>query len=299
MTTQSALQAAIAAAAQAAQVSAVDMTETSKGGGGERRVLETGQYMARFCEYIEKGTQKNPWEASKPPRPVAELRFAVFPIDEVDGVRTVSKEPVFLTTYDQTISNHEKATMKGIYNKMNYRNDATKTHIAMFLGQAFMIGVVKYENKAKKSANKIDLKAITPAIDPISGAPYPVPELDDKAYRVFFWDMPTKETWDALYIEGTYEDGDRKGESKNFVQEGILKAVDFPGSALEQMLGGSPSIPTGMLETAESEQALPDAPAAPVAAPAAPNLPPMPSAPVAPDTVPWEAPVDVTADVPQ
>lgn len=278
MTQLSALQLAQQAAAKAAAVASVDMTETGTGGGGERRVLETGSYMARFCEYIEKGTQKNPWEAAKPPRAVAELRFAVFPIDEVDGVRKVSETPVFLTTYDQTISNHEKATMKAIYNKMNYRNDATKTHIAMFLGEPFMIGVIKYKNKKEKEANKLDVKLLAPAIDPISGSPYPVPQLEDKFYRAFFWDMPTQETWDALFIDGQRDDG----TSNNFIQEDILKAVDFPGSALEQLLGGASGVPSAMLDETALPPADDEAPWVEPVQAAAPALPEMPDAPAAP-----------------
>lgn len=288
----SALQKIQQAAVQAAEVAAVDMTETGTGGGSERRILETGSYMARFCEYIEKGTQKNEWEPSKPPRAVAELRFALFPVDTVDGVRTVSKDPVFLTTYDQTISNHEKATMKGIYNKMNYRNDASKTHVAMFLGEAFMIGAVKYKNKAEKDANKLDVKLLAPAIDPVSGAPYPVPELEDKYYRAFFWDNPTQETWDSLFIEGKRDDG----TSMNFIQEGILKAVDFPGSALEQLLGGASDIPSAMYQegTESPAESTPEPAGASTEAPVA-SLPDSPVAPALPDAAPWEDPAEVEA----
>lgn len=280
MSTPTALQLAQQLAQQAAAVQTVDMTETSTGGGGAKRILETGSYMARLCEYIEKGVQKNAFEPAKAPRAEAELRFAVFPIDEVEGVRTVSKTPVFISTFNQGISNNEKATLKGAYQKMNYRNDSSKTHLAMFLGEAFMIGVVKYKTKAGKDANKLDLKLIAPALNPISGTAYPVPVLEDSAYRVFFWDMPTKETWDALYIEGSFEDGDRKGESKNFIQNEILKAVNFPGSALEQLLGGA-SIPTDMYSGTDVEA---DVPASVTAPPTA----------TLPDAAPWEAPAEET-----
>lgn len=277
MTQLTALQAVQAAAAQAAAVASVDMTETSSGGGEGRRILETGKYMARFCEYIEKGTQKNFHDAAKPPRPVAELRFAVFPIDEVDGVRKAGA-PVFLTSFDQTISNHEKATMKAIYNKLNFRKDASKTHVAMFLGNAYMLDVVKYKNKAGKDANKLELKTLSPAIDPISGGEYPVPVLDDKYYRAFFWDLPTKASWDSLHIEGAFDNGD----SKNFIQEGILQAVDFPGSALEQLLGGAPSVAEGMLDTSELPAAPQGEEAAPCQEPVGQGLPEQNVAPAAP-----------------
>ena len=289
----SALAQIAALAQQAAEVSSVDMSETSTG-GGERVILPTGTYVAILCEYIEKGTQKNAHDPKKAPASVAELRFAVFPMarnEQGHAIPGKYESPVFLTTYNQTISNHEKATLKKMFTAMNWQN-SNRTHIAQFLGEHFQVKVEKYKNKSDKDANKLDRGSIMPPID-VYGQPMPKPELDDKAYRVFFWDMPTKETWDALYIEGAFDDG----RSKNFIQEEILGAVDFNGSALDQLLSGGAGLPAPQLdapeapvqaETAEEapwqgEAAMPapEAPAAPVA-PTAPVAPVAPAAPVAP-----------------
>ena len=261
-------------AAKAAEVASVNMAETGTGGGGERIVLEPGNYLGRMVEYIEKGSQKNTFDTSKPARPLCRIGFAIFPFEEVDGVRKVSETPVFVRTSDLTISNHEKAGLKKLYNRMNYKNDATKTHVAMFLGEAFLVGVGKRQNAAKTNFyNTIDTNDIKPAIDPMSAQPYHVPQVDDKVYQVFLWDYPTQETWDALFIDGKRDDG----TSRNFIQEEILGAENYEGSALQQMLEGTASIPAPVAEEAPWEE-----PAADTAAPAAPVAPVAPVVPAAP-----------------
>ena len=63
------------------------------------------------------------------------------------------------------------------------------------------------------------------------------------------WSNPTKETWDSLFIDGTTEiknaDGTVENKSKNWVQETVLSATDYGGSALEQLLHGVDNLPTG------------------------------------------------------
>lgn len=265
-----ALQMAQQAAAAAAAVSNVDMTETATG-GGERVVLDTGRYLGRLVEYVEYGTQKNVFDAAKPPRPVCRLAFAVFPFvtDPTSGARSVSKDPVMVRTSDTTISNHEKAGLKKLYNKMNWKNDASKSHVAMFLGEPFMLGVIRAKTQdGKREYNKLDTNDVSAALDPMSGQPYAVPEVQDSMYRAFFWDMPDQASWDALYIEGSTDDG----KSKNFIQDTMLGAVDYAGSALEQMLTGSLSVPVAPPETpAETPVETTAEPTAPVP-PAVPDL---------------------------
>lgn len=282
-----------AAAEAAAEVSAVDITETGTGGGGQQ-VLETGKYLGRLVEYVEYGSQKNRFEPNKPPRSVCRVAFAVFPFEtKEDGTRSISTTPVFIRSSDLTISNHEKATLKVLYNRLNWRNDTKKTHVAMFLGDAYFVDVVKRTPKGgTKERNYLDLKGVGPAVDPMSGQPYNVPAVEDKAYRAFFWDVPTPESWESLYIEGSNDDG----TSRNFVQEQILAAVDFPGSPLEMMLQGTSSIPAptdAVAATPAATPAVPETEAAvdvPWEEPAAPAAPaaPAPAAPVAPEvpTVP-------------
>ena len=65
------------------------------------------------------------------------------------------------------------------------------------------------------------------------------------AFRLFLWDVPSKEMWDSLYIDGTYPakiDDKTKAviypeRSKNVIQEKILSAVNFKGSPLADIIG--------------------------------------------------------------
>ena len=279
MSTQnpSVLAAIHAAAEAAAEVSAVDITETGTGGGGQQ-VLESGKYLGRLVEYIEYGSQKNRFEPNKPPRSVCRIAFAVFPFEtNADGTRSISSTPVFIRSSDLTLSNHEKATLKVLYNRLNWRNDPNKSHIALFLGEPFFVDVEKRIPKGgTKARNYLDLKGVGPAVDPMSGQPYNVPAVEDKAYRAFFWDMPTPESWESLFIDGKNDDG----TSRNFVQEQILGAVDFPGSALEQVLHGSSSIPAPA-DAVPAPEAAADVPWVEPTAPAVP-VAPVPEAPAAP-----------------
>ena len=62
--------------------------------------------------------------------------------------------------------------------------------------------------------------------------------------KIFLWDQPTKECWDSLFIDGERDeikDGKETGKkiSKNWIQETILKATNFKGSALDILLQGA------------------------------------------------------------
>ena len=130
----------------------------------------------------------------------------------------------------------------------------------------------------------MDLSSIRPIpkFDPNTGEPIKMPTLDASEIKLFQWNNPTKETWDSLQLEGTFDDG----KSKNWIQEDMYKAVDFPGSALDIMLNaGSVPSPAAMqapaAPAATIAQAAPNAPVAP-AAPVAPVAPVAPAVPAAP-----------------
>lgn len=73
--------------------------------------------------------------------------------------------------------------------------------------------------------------------------------------QLFLWDNPKPMFWDSLFIEGTYTKkvGDKEEEvSKNYLQEAIMGAKNFEGSALEAMLGGVDNL-SGVVDTAEGD----------------------------------------------
>jgi len=269
---------------EAAELSAIDMSESSTGGG--RQLLEENYYLARFCEYIELGKHAREYQGK--PKPAAlnfRLGFALFG----EGVQSEDGTPYLLRTYDMTLGNNEKARAKQAFDNMNYVG--TAKHFAQLLSQPFLIYVtVETSKKTGKQYNSIDFAKVGAPVEALSRKPYDVPDIDEELYRVFLWDRPTQETWDSLFIEGTFDDG----KSKNYIQETCLAAVDFQGSALHQLLSDAgltlPEAPKDLegaeeasaeKEAAEEEFTAPPVPTAPKA-PATPKTPGAPKAAVPP-----------------
>lgn len=256
-------------------LSHVDMTEESTGGGGG--LMPEGFAMARMVTYIELGLQPQEFGGkAKAPAPEVILGFKLFggPDNCYDGR--------FISTFGIALGNNTKSNAKITFDRMNWQGDMR--HFAQGLGRGFLLPITVHTNETtKKQSNRINLKGILPPIDPVSKGAYPIPEVTAEDLKYFFFDRPTKETWDSLFVEGTFDDGG----SKNKHQEKILTALNFPGSALEQLLSGVvlpdvSSVPA--TASAPQTQAAPSAPAvpAPVGPVDAPAAPVMPAAPVAP-----------------
>lgn len=205
----------------------MDMSQASA--GGERYLLPEGNALARMVEYIEVGKQPQNFQGQEK-APAMEIRigFALYG----EGYQKEDGSPRMISSYSMKLSNNEKSKTFKMFNKMNAKKTAKS--FAQLLGEPFIVPV-KHRSNGKQTYATIDTDNIMPAIDPVSRRPYDVPQPDDKYYRVFLWNHPTKETWDSLYIEG-----------KNFIQEQCLSATDFQGSKLDQMLNGKmPSLTAG------------------------------------------------------
>lgn len=261
----------------------VDHSVTQQGGGNfEDVLLPKGTYYGRMVEYIELG-KKIPMNAGKPTGKPAVLNvrtgFIIYTPD--GGIKRINPFPM-------AVSSFEKAKFKQLFDKMNV--DGTMKHLAQALGKPMAFEVEQHTTKAGKTLNVIEFSGTRPLpkFDPNTGAPIVLPELDEQFLRLFLWNNPTKETWESLYIE-----------KNNFIQEDILAAVDFEGSALQQLLmGGVPSpealAPAGaaapsntgaqLTSTASTAgtAAAPGAAAAQAPAPVAPAAPVAPVAPQAP-----------------
>lgn len=252
----------------------VDHSVTQQGGGNfEDVLLPKGTYYGRMVEYVELG-KKIPTNAGKPTGKPAVLNvrtgFIIYTPD--GGIKRINPFPM-------AVSSFEKAKFKQLFDKMNV--DGTMKHLAQALGKPMAFEVEQHTTKAGKTLNVIDFAGTRPLpkFDPNTGAAIVLPELDEQFLRLFLWNNPTKETWESLYIE-----------KNNFIQEDILAAVDFEGSALQQLLmGGVPSpealAPAGAggapVMASAAEHAVPQVPT-PAQAPAQPTAPAAPVAPVAP-----------------
>lgn len=256
----------------------VDMTEESTGGGGG--LMPEGFAMARMVTYIELGLQPQEFGGkAKAPAPEIILGFKLFggPDSCYDGR--------FISTFGIALGNNTKSNAKITFDRMNWQGDMR--HFAQGLGRGFLLPITVHTNETtKKQSNRINLKGILPPIDPVSKGAYPIPEVTAEDLKYFFFDRPTKESWDSLFVEGSFDDGG----SKNKHQEKILTALNFPGSVLEQLIsgvvlpdpGGVGAAPaTG---SAPQTQAAPSAPAVPadVGPGTTPSAPVMPTAPIMP-----------------
>lgn len=260
---------ALLAQANAAAETSDDMNEAVKGGSGAR-LLPEGYAFGRLVEYVELG--KHPQEfagVAKAPALEVQLAFALWG----QGYQNDDGTPYIMRPFRFAVSRNEKAKAFKLFKALNWKNTA-KT-FAQLLSQAYLVKIVN-QAKSKTDAtlvSRIDFAGFLPPIDPVTKAPYNIPDADPNLYRLFLWDYPSKTAWDSMYVEGKFDDGN----SKNFNQEYILSATDFAGSALDLLLSAS-----GL--------ALPTAAVAPPVAPAAPSVPVAPVAPAIAPTAPAAAP---------
>lgn len=272
--------AAIQALAAQAAATGPDMTESVKGGSGSR-LLPAGYAFGRLVEYVELG--KHPQEfggKAKEPALEVQVAFALWG----QGYQNDDGTPYLLRPFPFAVSRNEKAKAFKLFKALNWQG--TATHFAQLVGAPFLVKIV-HEAKSKTDAtivSRIDFDGFLPPLDPVTKAPYPIPEATEDLYELFLWDYPTKEGWDSLYVDGKWDDG----KSKNRVQETIMSALDFAGSPLQQLLmsSGISALPT-------AAAALPAAPAAPVA----PAVPTQPAAPVIAPAAPAVAPIAPLAPV--
>lgn len=96
--------------------------------------------------------------------------------------------------------------------------------------------------------------------EPNLDKPLKVPADAQITYRLFMWESASLTHWNSLFIEGTRERKDEKGEtkevSKNWMQEEIRKASNFIGSPIEGLLiaSGSSSAKTPKSEKVKVEK---------------------------------------------
>jgi len=255
----------------AAQVAAqVDQTETKAGGDFERTPIAEGRTVGRLIEYIELGVQpQGTYEGKeKPACATARFTFELLNLKknlkeiEIDG-QTVTVAERF--SFNEAIKLSEKSRFKKLLKTATYgRTDIT--HFAQILNDDFLLTFkhnkterdgkpVLYVNLYNDGVYGIEAPFVnSDPLDDSTRVRVPVPKAMSEV-KIFIWDAPTKETWDSLYIAGTRTVKDAKGKesqvSKNWLQEKILSAKNFSGSALEDLLSGSAEL-TAALESEEA-----------------------------------------------
>ena len=264
--------AALQALANAAVENDVDMNEVVQGGGGAAELIE-GNHFCRLVQYVSIGSHSTEYDGQKKaPAPMFYLGFEVFQIDRSSGTPVI-KEGVLRRSRNLTISQNEKATAHKLFKRLNYKG--TAKHFYQLLGEAFILPCKKVTLTKGPNAGKEVIREqwleVQAAVDPVSGAPYNVPALNEDYLKLFLFEQPTKEAWDSLYIDGKND----KGESKNWIQDRIVSAANYSGSALEALIGGGgiPSLPADVPATAATATSAP----APTAVPEVPAIPDIPA----------------------
>jgi len=274
------LQELLALANEAAEISNIDMSETSKGGGA-KRLLPAGKAIATLVEYIELGKHLGEYNGKPKSKPDALFRLG-FALSSPAAYLNEDGTPYIFRTFDLSLGNNEKSKAKIAFDRMNYLQ--TAKHFAQLLGKSFIveIKIVKGKTDPTKERNEIVWATIDKPFEAMSGAPYPTPDLNTLPFRLFLWDKPTKEGWDSLHIDGVGDDG----KSRNYIQNTCKAAVDFPGSALEQLIGGGiPDLTQPTLTPTTTIAAPAQLAPAGLATPVAPVVTPSLSDPLAPPFV--------------
>jgi hypothetical protein len=227
-----------------------------------------GVTVGRFIEYIELGKHKQADYMGKPKPPADGVRLTFELLNpkknlheyEVEGEKRIRADRVSIRISKKM---SDKAKFKKLFNAMTYGRDSIK-HMAQMLGEAFIINI--YHNVVEKEGKKVTYVNLdndgqygigAPFVtDPLEGTKTEVPVREAiSPLRLFLFNNPTKETWDSLFIDGTREvkkdGGAVEHVSKNWLQELILSAVNYSGSALEALLGGVADLPTNEEEVEE------------------------------------------------
>jgi hypothetical protein len=168
----------------------------------------------------------------------------------------------------------DKAGFKKLFNAMTYGRSDIK-HFAQMLGEPFLVNI--HHNKTKDAtsgketiyANLNNSEGVYSIgaprhTDPVSEVVTDlVPHIKQpfSPVRIFLWNNPTKPTWDSLFIDGTREVKDKEGnvthESKNWLQEKIIGALNYTGSPLDSMLHDVAELPLAETSTDNAKSAEP------------------------------------------
>ena len=199
-----------------------------------RKPLEAGSALIRLIQVIDYGVQpQDPYEGEeKPDVATRQLTFEVVSKKhreeyEVEGEKKIGARYLNISYGGMKISNHPKSNHSKTFTTMNYKGTATKFY--ELLGEVY-----KCELVPSKSGKMVYIKDIKPPLyeETIdgegTGKMLPLKahsQINDS--KVFLWDQPFIEDWNALEIEGN-----------NFIQEKILAAKNYVGSPLQALLSG-------------------------------------------------------------
>ena len=255
-----------------------DFTEAQKGGGGTREIPAEGLAMARLISYVELGKQVTKFKGEEKIKDRVWLEFELYGKNYPATNSETGREKPLTVSFEETLSRNERANFFKLFTKMNH--DGTAKHMAQLLGKPFLLNVIhvtKGEGDDKRTyvnVRNAEGYTIRPpytdtiddegnAIRKVVSVPPAVAPL-----RAFVWNSARKDQWDSIFIDGRYPDKKdeqgniiREGGSKNWLQERIRAATNFPGSPIANLIGGADQLDLGEVEKPKRTEAPKEAPA--------------------------------------
>lgn len=193
-------------------------------------LIAAGTAYGRLIGVVEIGEQNETYQGNPVVKNKVMLTF------ELSGAKWPEMNGMRPTRSIQfTNSDSGRAQLHKLMKKLD--PEGKYNHIAQMLDQVFFVEIRHETSKRDPQRVFVRLGEISLPVmeDPSTGVNV---NLADKAaprlarLMVFFWDAPTLEDWDDLYLSGEYE----KGRTKNIFQHAIRTAVNFEGSPIWNML---------------------------------------------------------------
>lgn len=217
---------------------AKDMRVAEKGFSSEPPA--EGLARMRLIGYVELGDQVEMYMGSPRVRPKVDLTFELSgkkhpPIELDDGTIVPRRVKITLTH-----SLSERATLYKLFKVMNHTGEAS--HMAQLLGEPFLGRI--FHHTFQKDGRDVTIARLKPKGGDYSIQPPYQEDVDTGEIKevniaepiskpmLFFWETPSIEQWESLYIPGTWE-GNR---SKNVIQETIRSAVNWVESPMYTLL---------------------------------------------------------------
>jgi len=275
------------AALAAQQAEYNDYTIESTNIDFEKVLPVAGICVLRFREYIELGLQPTASKTYPNKKPAIKALFGfelTLPKHSYvvgEGTENAYKRQHFIRI-TTSVSNSGKSNYMKIFRMLNWKGKAKVP--AQLLGEAYKATVYhSYDAKdleggkpkagakpayanlnAGVSNGDYSIQPPRKEADPLDDTSVPieikVPALTEPL-KLFLWSFPTKETWDSLFIDGSYEkeiDGKKVEKSKNWIQNLILSALDYQGSQLQEIVEGGDTLDLPMSEAESVGESKPE-----------------------------------------
>lgn len=259
-----------------------DFTKVSEGGSFERVLPIAGVGFIRLREYIELGIHPHGGVKFRKDKPLARFVFELthkkhLQEFEKDGEKRFVPHTIAVTV---PISDNASADYIKIFSALNW--EQTATHPLQCIGKPLMCEVVISDNGLEgaekreyvnlwKGVPKDKNWTIAPPIvkaDPLDEDAKDkmigdmIPKLigGEESMKALLWAHCDEAQWNSIFIEGTRTEKGKDGAadkevSKNWLQQKIMEAKNFPGSAAEQVCisgGQLDNLPTSKDEITKS-----------------------------------------------